>query len=198
MRDMKRKQLIILFSVLLMISVISTIWLFNVETNPKSELDLLLRDYKEPHPEIDDLKCKTDYYDDGTIQERDCRRPASTFPNVFEVYDIQASHVDTLRFRDTYGLQIEKVDYCLVSTGASMRPTIYTGNTVCFIDYDATMKQGLQEGMIIHFEYQDGQMIHRIYTLYGDYLITRGDNNKGNEAIDYQDIKGVTVAILQT
>lgn len=112
---------------------------------------------------------------------------------------IQASHVEDLAYSTMNGLKISAVHYCKRITGSSMQPTFFSGNTVCFIDYNKAMKSSLKEGMMISFYYnEETTRTHRIKALYSDYLLVQGDNVLGKEKIEYKDIKGIVVAIILT
>lgn len=109
---------------------------------------------------------------------------------------IQAPHYDFI-YSINNGLKVQEADFCKNIVGDSMRPTLFADNIVCYKKYKPSMEGELKEGMIILFEdNKGGQTTHRIKTLYRERIITQGDNTDRSEKTDYDDVRGIAVAIL--
>jgi hypothetical protein len=96
------------------------------------------------------------------------------------------------------GLTVNSVDRCVELTGGSMRPTIFSGNTVCFEKYTS---QELEEGMIVRNRNGDGYRAHRIWGTYEDdgYVVTQGDNNRNVDGkVNISNITHISVGVLYT
>ncbi|MFB6242411.1 MAG: S24/S26 family peptidase [Candidatus Nanosalina sp.] len=82
--------------------------------------------------------------------------------------------------------------------GKSMRPTIWTGNTLLMQDYDGGP---IKAGQILRYRTDSGYVIHRIQANYletGGYLLMRGDNNEGSSRISRKQVTHKVVGILYT
>ena len=110
---------------------------------------------------------------------------------------IQAAYTDI--DYDTHQGSI-RVDASAVSKpeGKSMRPTIFSGNTVLMEEY----KGGpISEGDILRYSTDSGSVIHRVQGNYlntGDYLLMKGDNNEYSSQIQRSQITHKVVGILYT
>lgn len=81
-------------------------------------------------------------------------------------------------------------------TGMSMRPTLFTGNTVINTKY--THKSQIQAGDIIRYKDGDTYVIHRVKSAYDNYVVTQGDNVPRREYIDYENITHEIIGVLFT
>lgn len=115
------------------------------------------------------------------------------FINNSVVNQIQSAHSDIDYLINGTDVVIKNVSANKI-TGFSMRPTIFTGNTLLLVTYD---NQKLKEGEIIIFENEENiSVTHRIKGIYADYLYTQGDNNQAHEKINYSQIKYIVVGVL--
>lgn len=90
------------------------------------------------------------------------------------------------------------VDALVRPEGKSMRPTIFSGNTLLMQEYTG---ETLSEGQIIRFRNGDGYTVHRIegvYTTSSGIYLTRGDNNDASERVNQEDITHVVKGVLFT
>ncbi len=82
--------------------------------------------------------------------------------------------------------------------GKSMRPTIFSGNTVLMEEYQG---EEISEGEILRYSTDSGYVIHRVQANYldtGDYLLMRGDNNEHSSRIEQSQITHKVVGVLYT
>ena len=108
--------------------------------------------------------------------------------------NIQAPHIEDLEIIIKDGnLIIKNISYCGTLTGSSMQPTIFTNNIVCYRKY---IGQELKEGQIIRFEDNGDFLIHRIKGIYGNYVLTHGDNNLYSEIVNYTKITDVAIGVI--
>lgn len=110
---------------------------------------------------------------------------------------IQAPYTDV-----DYQLQDGKasisVDAVAHPEGKSMRPTIFSGNTVLLEEYDGG---DITEGEILRYSSGDRFVIHRVQANYlgtSDYLLMRGDNNDQSSRIEIDQVTHRVVGILPT
>ena len=91
---------------------------------------------------------------------------------------------------------IENASFYNDAVGKSMYPTIQTGNIIFYTKYTSGFP--LKEGMIVRF-FKDGSSIsHRIYSLYNDFAVTKGDNSNSVEEVKYSEITDVVIGVLYT
>jgi len=91
------------------------------------------------------------------------------------------------------GVEIQ-TDQVLNLNGASMRPTMWTGNTVLGQETDG---ENLDEGTIV----SNGNITHRIKADYVDtngYYLTQGDNNNDFERMKPSEIEYKVVGVIFT
>jgi len=145
--------------------------------------------------------CCIKIWQSGNSIEKECRQKDSNEETKTEFFlenYIQAPHYDII-YSTNQGLKIQDIDYCRKTTGDSMQPTIFTGNTVCMIKYSPMLKYKLEEGLLVSYENKKGESAtHRIKAIYDDYLRMQGDNTEYDEKINYEDIRGIVVVIIQT
>jgi hypothetical protein len=82
--------------------------------------------------------------------------------------------------------------------GKSMRPSIWTGNTVLMQDYEGGP---IKTGQILRYRTDSGFVIHRVQANYletSGYLLMKGDNNKGSSKIKEEQITHKIVGVLYT
>ena len=83
---------------------------------------------------------------------------------------------------------------CANTNGASMKPTFFNGNIICFKPFNP---KELRQGQIIVYRDTDNQTIsHRIKAVLDGKVIVQGDNNKPYEYIPYSNIDGVVALII--
>jgi len=110
---------------------------------------------------------------------------------------IQASYTD-VNYDLENGEASVKVDAVAHPEGKSMRPTIFSGNTVLLSDYEGG---DISEGEILRYSSGDGYVIHRVQANYldtSDYLLMRGDNNDQSERVEVDQITHRVVGVLNT
>ena len=91
-----------------------------------------------------------------------------------------------------------EVDAVAHPEGKSMRPTIFSGNTVLLEEYE---DGDISEGEILRYSSGDGFVIHRVQANYlgtSDYLLMRGDNNDQSSRISVDQVTHRVVGILPT
>jgi len=91
-----------------------------------------------------------------------------------------------------------EVDAVAHPEGKSMRPTIFSGNTVLLEEYE---NGDISEGEILRYSSGDGFVIHRVQANYlgtSDYLLMRGDNNDQSSRIEVDQVTHRVVGILPT
>ncbi|WP_414837327.1 hypothetical protein ACK3SF_03610 [Candidatus Nanosalina sp. VS9-1] len=110
---------------------------------------------------------------------------------------IQASYTD-VDYSVGDGEASVEVDAVAQPEGKSMRPTIFSGNTVLLQAYEGGE---ITEGEILRYETGDGYVIHRVQANYletSDYLLMRGDNNEHSSRINVDQVTHRAVGILYT
>lgn len=110
---------------------------------------------------------------------------------------IQASYADVDYSVDGGEASVE-IDAVAQPEGKSMRPTIFSGNTVLLEEYE---NGDISEGEILRYETGDGYVIHRVQANYletSDYLLMRGDNNEHSTRIKIDQVTHRTVGVLYT
>ena len=110
---------------------------------------------------------------------------------------IQASYTD-VDYRVNGGEASVDIDAVAQPEGKSMRPTIFSGNTVLLEEYESG---DISEGEILRYETGDGYVIHRVQANYletSDYLLMRGDNNEHSTRIDVDQVTHRAVGVLYT
>lgn len=60
-------------------------------------------------------------------------------------------------------------------TGVSMHPSISTGTDIVAVEYT---DQDLERGMRIRYMRNNSAVIHTVYGVYPDYVLTKGDSNR--------------------
>lgn len=109
------------------------------------------------------------------------------------------THLQGNHFVNEYvqGAHYRDVTYnnTVTTTGLSMAPTIFQGNTVLMREY---RNETLKEGQIISYTVGNVSISHRIIAVYSDYVITKGDNNIVSESVNITDIHYLVVGILYT
>lgn len=122
--------------------------------------------------------------------------PLKTY-RVFKQSNIQPAHVPESRAL-LKKLRKEGIT-CASGNGASMQPTMFNGNTNCYIEYQSP--RVLSPGTIISYEAEDGDYVtHRIVAWYdeGEMIIVEGDNNQGQEIIKKEQIRRIILGTLYT
>lgn len=82
--------------------------------------------------------------------------------------------------------------------GKSMRPTVFSGNTLLLKDFEGGE---IKEGEILRYEDGDGFVIHRVQANYlktSDYLLMRGDNNEYSSRITKDQVTHKVIGVLYT
>jgi len=87
--------------------------------------------------------------------------------NDIQYYNTEKQDWCENKFKDDENIEILK------ARGISMNPTIADGNKL-ICDYEI---KEYRPGMIIKFQEEDKFLVHRIKAVYGNYVITQGDNN---------------------
>lgn len=112
---------------------------------------------------------------------------------VFSNNGIQAPHNKIDYKINGSNIILSNASLCRI-TGISMRPTMFTGNKIIKTEYN---EQYLKEGQIIIYKNDDNTTVaHRIKALYSDHLYVQGDNNKGHEKIQYDQIESIIIGVL--
>lgn len=110
---------------------------------------------------------------------------------------IQAAYTDVDYEVDDGEVAIEVSDVSRPE-GKSMRPTIFSGNTLLMSDYDGGK---ISEGEILRYSTDSGYVIHRVQANYlntGDYLLMKGDNNEHSSRIEKSQITHRVTGVLYT
>ena len=110
---------------------------------------------------------------------------------------IQAPYTD-VDYKLNDGEASVEVDAVAHPEGKSMRPTIFSGNTVLLSDFEGG---DISEGEILRYSSGDGYVIHRVQANYldtSDYLLMRGDNNDQSERIEVDQVTNRVVGVLNT
>lgn len=83
--------------------------------------------------------------------------------------------------------------------GMSMRPTIFTGNTVLLDKYEG---EEIGAGQIIRYRSENGgYIIHRVRANYLDtegYLMVKGDNTDSSEKVEKEQVTHIVEGVLYT
>ena len=112
----------------------------------------------------------------------------------YDYNNIQAAHTDVPYSTQNnivtlYNSRIENFH------GSSMQPTIFTQNKLITKDFSGDRNE-LKEGMIIGYKEGDLIIVHRIKSLYDEYILIQGDNNDYDETINYDDITYIVSGVL--
>lgn len=110
---------------------------------------------------------------------------------------IQAPYTDVGYSLDGDTVAVEATDVAQPE-GKSMRPTIWTGNTILMQEYEGGP---VDTGQILRYKTDDGYVIHRVQANYletSGYLLMRGDNNEGSSRISQEQITHKVVGVLYT
>lgn len=112
---------------------------------------------------------------------------------------VRARNPETQVDYQTYSEHLEvRLDAVSKPEGASMRPSIYSGNTVLLEEYGGS---DIESGQIIRYESNGGHTIHRVTASYDDtsgYVVTKGDNNQESERVRVSEITHVALGVLYT
>lgn len=112
--------------------------------------------------------------------------------------NIQGAHQEVSIEKRGDDIVVEDIDYSSRPTGYSMRPTIFSGNTVIGEEYTG---ENLDSGQIIAYDDGDGTTIHRVkgdYLESSGYVTAQGDNTDYEERVQREDINYVIVGVLYT
>lgn len=94
---------------------------------------------------------------------------------------------------------INDIDTWSQSYGKSMQPTMWSGHTLLMREFNLE-EDTLQEGMVLRYEKEDGGgVVHRLQGNYhrtSERLLLRGDNNRGPESIDSEQVTHQVVGVL--
>jgi len=131
--------------------------------------------------------------DKSVEKERDELR-ASSEPN----YYIQNPETQVSYSEEEKSLEIE-VNAVSRPEGMSMRPTIFTGNTVLLDKYE---NKEIEAGQIIRYRSENGgHIIHRVRADYLDtegYLLVKGDNTDTSERVEKGKVTHIVEGVLYT
>lgn len=104
-----------------------------------------------------------------------------------------------VNYSRTDGLVSVQVDAVSKPEGMSMRPTIFTENTVLLDEYGG---EEIESGQIIRYESDDGGfVIHRVRANYLEtqgYLLVKGDNTDSSAKVEQSQVTHVVEGILYT
>lgn len=120
--------------------------------------------------------------------------------NPYSPNHIQPSNLDIDFVEENGSVVVEDVDYVHSVSGSSMRPTIFTGNTILYREFNHDFDT-VEEGDIVRFRYGDGAVVHRVagnYVRTSGKVVTLGDNNEGTEHVPVENITHVAVGTLYT
>lgn len=110
---------------------------------------------------------------------------------------IQAPYTDVGFDIEEEGIKVDISDTSRPE-GKSMRPTIFSGNTVLMKEYEGGP---ISEGEILRYSTDSGDIIHRVQANYldtGDYILMKGDNNEHASRIEKSQITHRVVGVLYT
>jgi len=111
---------------------------------------------------------------------------------------IQNPETNVMYQKKSDSVEIE-VDAVSKPEGMSMRPSIFSGNTLLLTEYDG---ETLEAGQIIRYSSSDGgHVIHRIRASYIEtegYLLLKGDNTDTQERVEKEDVTHIVHGVLYT
>lgn len=110
---------------------------------------------------------------------------------------IQAAYTDVDYSFDGDEVTVEASDISRPE-GKSMRPTIFSGNTLIMKEYTGGT---ISEGEILRYSTENGYVIHRVQASYldtGGYLLMKGDNNEHSSRINRSQITHRVTGVLYT
>lgn len=92
-----------------------------------------------------------------------------------------------------------EIDAVSKPEGMSMRPSIFSGNTLLLEEYNG---ETLKAGQIIRYSSSDGgHIVHRIRASYIEtkgYLLVKGDNTDTQERVEKEDVTHLVYGVLYT
>lgn len=92
-----------------------------------------------------------------------------------------------------------EIDALTKPEGMSMRPSIFSGNTLLLDKYDG---KDLESGQIIRYSSSEGgHIVHRVRASYietGGYVLVKGDNTDSQDRVEKEDITHIVHGILYT
>ncbi|MFB6116419.1 MAG: S24/S26 family peptidase [Candidatus Nanosalina sp.] len=128
-------------------------------------------------------------------------RLTSTVSNSREYSDvgdyIQAAYTDVDYSFENGRIKIPASDISKPE-GKSMRPTIFSGNTLILQEYGGGR---ISEGEILRYSTGDGYVVHRVQANYldtGGYLLMKGDNNEYSSRINKSQVTHRVAGVLYT
>lgn len=168
-------QFMVIFSIAIAVSVLTafvTANLMQTDNNFSSEFSEFSEDFKK-------------YLQNQSIDK--------TFKKSYTV----GNHHD-IEYNIRYGeLTVENIDDCWSVQGSSMNPTHFNGNTLCGYEYEG--EHELTQGDIVKYKNGDGSIIHRVIAEYDGYVITKGDNNRGDDGrVNKTQVTHVITTVLYT
>ena len=110
---------------------------------------------------------------------------------------IQAAYTDVDYSVNEDEVTVES-DKVVKPEGKSMRPTIFSGNTLLLSEYGGGE---ITEGEILRYKEGDGYVIHRVQANYQDtagYLLMKGDNNEFSSRVDISQVTHKVTGVLYT
>lgn len=110
---------------------------------------------------------------------------------------IQAAYTDVDYSFDGDEVTVEASDISRPE-GKSMRPTIFSGNTLMLEEYKG---ETITEGEILRYSTENGYVIHRVQASYldtGGYLLMKGDNNEHSSRINRSQVTHRVTGVLYT
>ena len=112
----------------------------------------------------------------------------------YDYNNIQAAHTDVIysTYNNTIIIYSSKIEEF---KGSSMEPTIFPGNKLIIKKYNGNINE-LKEGIIIGFKEKDKIIVHRIKSLYDDYILTQGDATDYTERPSYNDVVYIVLGVL--
>lgn len=126
-------------------------------------------------------------------KERDELRASLELNNYIQNPETQVSYT-----KEEKSLEVE-VDAVSRPEGMSMRPTIFTGNTVLLDKY---VDEEIEAGQIIRYRSENGgHIIHRVRANYLDtegYLLVKGDNTDTSERVEKGKVTHIVEGVLYT
>lgn len=110
---------------------------------------------------------------------------------------IQSTHNDIKLIQHDNETHIKNIDRLGRTTGESMRPTIWDGNILLYQKIDDI--HDLQPGHIVRIQKKDRSVVHRVRSIYGDYIITQGDNVKiPDKKVEPEKVTHKVVGVIYT
>jgi len=133
----------------------------------------------------------------------ECPKPKCPEPNVKNVQNvdipynnIQAPHVQVDYRLSGDEFTIENIDQLGETIGASMQPTMFSGNVILLRDYEG---QDLKEGMIVEYDTGKDRGVHRIkgdYQGTSDRVLVTGDSSQGSNYIKISSVERIAVGVI--